>query len=122
MQLEQERGLLRVWGVGEGVDFNDGAQGPGTPESSNESDASSLAPGKEGLWGHPPTDHNNPSTSTTWEHPHPGYEGGLGPDGRPNFCSHVLRQLHLSYIQNFYTFYPFLNPSKLQRIFREFEE
>ncbi|KAH7080687.1 hypothetical protein FB567DRAFT_110659 [Paraphoma chrysanthemicola] len=120
MQLEQERGLLRVWGVGEGVDFNDGAQGPGSPESSNESDASSPAPGKEGLWGHPPTDHNSPSTSTPREHP--GYEGGLGPDGRPDFRSHVLRQLHLSYMQNFHTFHPFLNPSKLQRMFREFEE
>src|SRR5207249_1248244 len=27
MQLEQDRGLLRVWGVGEGQDLNDGAQG-----------------------------------------------------------------------------------------------
>tara|TARA_R110002003_G_scaffold63_13_gene5880 strand:- start:2819 stop:4255 length:1437 start_codon:yes stop_codon:yes gene_type:complete len=123
MQLEQERGLLRVWGVGEGVDFNDGAQGPGSPDSSNDSDAPSPAPGKEGLWGHPPTDHTSPSTmNTSTPREPPGYEGGLGPDGRPDFRSSVLRQLHLSYMQNMHTFHPFLNPSKLQRMFREFEE
>jgi hypothetical protein len=33
MQLEQYRGVIRVWGVGEGHDHNDEAQGPGCPES-----------------------------------------------------------------------------------------
>ncbi|KAF9728475.1 hypothetical protein PMIN01_13608 [Paraphaeosphaeria minitans] len=61
MQLEQERGLLRVWWVGEGVDFRDGAQGPGSPESSNDSDAPSPVLGKEGLWGHTSLDHKIPS-------------------------------------------------------------
>ncbi|KAF3032335.1 hypothetical protein E8E11_001033 [Didymella keratinophila] len=56
MLLEQDRSLLRVWGVGEGQDLNDGAQGPGSPDSGGDGDASSPAPGKEGLWGFPPAD------------------------------------------------------------------
>jgi hypothetical protein len=125
MQLEQDRGLLRPWGVGEGLDLNDGAQGPGSPESNsnNESDASSPAPGKEGLWGHPPLDKASPASlngSTSrehWEHP-----GGLGPDGKPDFRVAVVDQLLASYDENMRTLHPFLNPSKLQKMCREFKE
>jgi hypothetical protein len=125
MQLEQNRGLLRVWGVGEGQDLNDGAQGPGSPESSNDSDAYSPAPGREGLWGHPPADHSSPSTSTTngdGPSSHPSFEGGLGPDGRPNFHSRVLWQLYESYIRNMHNLHPFMNPSKIRRMFQEFSD
>lgn len=123
MQLEQDRGLIRVWGVGEGQDLNDGAQGPGSPESSNESDAPSPAPGREGLWGHPPLDHASPSTiNSSTPREHPGYDGGLGPDGRPNFQASVIWALHRSYLENMHTFHPFLNPSKLARMMREFIE
>lgn len=122
MQLEQSRGLIRVWGVGEGQDLNDGAQGPGSPES-NESDASSPAPGKEGLWGHPPVDHSSPAAvNGDVPRDHPGYDGGLGPDGRPNFHSRTLWELHDSYITNMHNLHPFLNPSKLRRMIREFSE
>jgi hypothetical protein len=125
MQLEQNRGLLRVWGVGEGQDLNDGAQGPGSPESSNDSDAYSPAPGREGLWGHPPVDQSSPSTSTTngdGPSSHPSSEGGLGPDGRPDFHSRVLWQLYESYITNMHNLHPFMNPSKIRRMFQEFSE
>jgi hypothetical protein len=123
MQLEQERGLLRPWGIGEGLDLNDGAQGPGSPESSNESDAPSPAPGKEGLWGHPPLDKASPgsmnhnTSGERFDRP-----GGLGPDGRPDFRSAVMDQLLASYDQNMRNLHPFLNPSKLQKMFREFKE
>lgn len=121
MQVEQARGLLRVWGVGEGQDLNDGAQGPGSPESSNESDAPSPAQGKDGLWGHPPGDQPSPSTmSTSTPRDDFGYEGGLGSDGRPNFRASVIRNLHQSYLDTMHTFHPFLNPSKLARMVKEF--
>lgn len=126
MRLEQERGLLRVWGYGEGADLNDGAQGPGSPESSNDSDAPSPAPGREGLWGHPPVDHSSPhptSGSTPREYTvSPDGEGGLGPDGRPDFRSQVMDKLHESYMKHMHSLHPFLNPSKLQRMIREFKE
>lgn len=123
MQLEQARGILRPWGFGEGLDMNDGAQGPGSPESSNDSEAPSPAPAREGLWGHVPVDKASPSSmngSTSREHfDHPG---GLGPDGRPDFRSAVMDQLLASYHQNMRNLHPFLNHGKLQKMFREFKE
>lgn len=123
MQLEQDRGLLRVWGVGEGQDLNDGAQGPGSPESSNESEAMSPAPGKNGIWGHPPLDPLSPNTfhhETPREHS--GHEGGLGPDGRPDFNAKTMDELLKSYLDNIHTLHPFMNPGKLRRMVREFTE
>ncbi|KAH6503157.1 hypothetical protein HBI55_024620 [Parastagonospora nodorum] len=121
MQLEQERGLLRPWGYGEGRDLNDGAQGPGSPESSNESDASSPATGKEGLWGHPPPDKASPRTmnGNSYGEEHPG---GLGPDGRPDFRVATMDKLLESYERNMHNLHPFFNRSKLQKMFREFKE
>jgi hypothetical protein len=127
MQLEQDRGLLRPWGVGEGLDLNDGAQGPGSPESSNDSDAPSPAHGKEGLWGYPPLDKSSPGTTNTSapnssaprEFPHPG---GLGQDGRPDFRAHVMDELLEAYFTNIHNLHPFLNRSKIQKMFREFKE
>lgn len=127
MLLEQDRGLLRVWGVGEGQDLNDGAQGPGSPDSGGDADASSPAPGKEGLWGYPPADTSSPGTvpgEIPSSHPRPEKEndGGLGPDGRPDFRSHVLWELYDSYIENIHKLHPFMNASKLRRMIKEFSE
>jgi hypothetical protein len=121
MQLEQERGLLRPWGYGEGLDLNDGAQGPGSPESSNESDVSSPAPGKEGLWGHPPPDKPSPRPMNGClpEEDHPG---GLGADGRPDFRVATMDALLESYERNMHNLHPFLNRSKIQKMFREFKD
>lgn len=128
MLLEQDRGLLRVWGVGEGQDLNDGAQGPGSPDSGGDADASSPAPGKEGLWGYPPADTSSPGTNPgDIPNSHPRQEskennGGLGPDGRPDFRSHVLWELYDSYIENIHKLHPFMNASKLRRMIKEFSE
>lgn len=119
MLLEQDRGLLRVWGVGEGQDLNDGAQGPGSPESGNDySDVPSPAHGKEGMWGHPPGDHSSPATPREY----PGNDGGLDHEGRPNFHSGVMNDLLNSYLNNMHVLHPFMNASKLKRMFREFAE
>ncbi|KAL1643416.1 hypothetical protein SLS61_009251 [Didymella pomorum] len=121
MLLEQDRGLLRVWGVGEGQDLNDGAQGPGSPDSGGDGDASSPAPGKEGLWGFPPADTSSPGIDGPTSHPKEN-DGGLGPDGRPDFRSAVLWELYDSYIENIHKLHPFMNASKLRRMVKEFSE
>ena len=120
MVFEQDRGLIRVWGIGEGQDANDGAQGPSSPES-NDSDASSPAPVREGIWGYPPADHSSPSTLGGDATPHSRETvGGLGPDGKPNFQSVTLWRLHSSYMQHIHSLHPFLNPSKLRKMISEF--
>jgi hypothetical protein len=123
MQLERDRGLLRPWGVGEGLDFNDGAQGSGNSESSNDSDAPSPATGKEGLWGFLPLNKASPGAmNTSAPREHPGYPGGLGSDGRPDFHSQVMDDLLEAYFTNIHNLHPFLNRSKIQKMFREFKE
>ncbi|KAL5407815.1 hypothetical protein PMIN04_011602 [Paraphaeosphaeria minitans] len=114
MLMEQDRGLLRVWGVGEGTDTDlyDGAH--------VESDTPSPATVKEGLWGCPPADHSNPSTTNRDP---PRYDlGGLGPDGKPDFNSKTLWELYRSYQDNIHSLHPFLNPAKLRKIIQEFQE
>ncbi|KAL5114396.1 hypothetical protein ACEQ8H_007706 [Pleosporales sp. CAS-2024a] len=122
MRLEQDRGVLRPWGYGEGQDLHDGAQGPGSPESANESDASSPAPGKEGLWGTGPYERISPNaanggSASDYKHP-----GGLGPDGRLDLRVHVMDQLLESYENNMHNLHPFMNRGKLQKMFRDFKE
>ncbi|PSN58572.1 hypothetical protein BS50DRAFT_580643 [Corynespora cassiicola Philippines] len=115
MVFEQDRGLIRVWGIGEGQDANDGAQAPSSPES-NDSNASSPAPVREGIWGYPPADHSSPSTLGGHVIPHSRETvGGLGHDGRPNFQSATLWRLYSSYMQHIHSLHPFLNPSKLHK-------
>ncbi|KAJ6192794.1 hypothetical protein J3E72DRAFT_443075 [Bipolaris maydis] len=100
--------------------LNDGAQGPGSPESSNDSEAASPAPGKDGLWGHPPYDHQSPSEPSST--PRESYQSGLGPDGRPDFRRHVMFDLLKSYMDSMHMFHPFMNEVKLKRMFREFSD
>jgi len=111
MLLEQSRGLIRVWGVGEGQDANDGAHGA-DPESSDH-DAPSPAPAREGLWGHPPSEHSSPNGiggGTPRDHPYS--EGGLGPDGKPNFESKEMERLLDSYMTHMHTLHPIRDFSK----------
>jgi hypothetical protein len=104
MQLERNRGLLRVWGVGEGQDPNDEVGSIGSPENRNDSNTYSFAPVKEGLWGHP------------------SFEDGLGLDGKLDFNSCILGELYESYITNIHNLHPFMDPNKIRRMFQGFSE
>ncbi|KAH5617756.1 hypothetical protein HBI23_250440 [Parastagonospora nodorum] len=121
MQLEQERGILRPWGYGEGQDLNDGAQGPRSPAINNESNASSPAPGKEGLWGYTPVDEASVRTVNGYSIPEDHVEG-LGPDGRPDFRVATMDKLLESYERNMHNLHPIFDRSKLQKMFREFKD
>lgn len=125
MLLEQDRGLLRVWGIGEGRDLNDGAQGPGSPDSGADGDVSSPALGKEGPCGYPSADTSGLGIALgeiPSNHPRQKNNGGLGPDGRPDFRPHILWELYKSYIENIHKLHPFMNASKLRRMIKDFSE
>jgi hypothetical protein len=121
MLMEQDRGLLRVWGVGEGHDLYDGAHGPGSPDNHVESESPSPAATKEGLWGCPPAEQSSPST-LNGDLPRHDPVGGLGPDGKPDFTSRTLWDLYHSYQQNIHNLHPFLNPAKLRKMVHEFQD
>ncbi|OWY50690.1 c6 zinc finger-like protein [Alternaria alternata] len=127
MQLEQDRGLLRIWGVGEGRDSDDGAQGPGSPESSTDSEAPSPAPVREGLWGYPSSEvlaGTKVLSSTPREYfpPKPRQENGLGADGRPDLRRHVMFDLLRSYMEIMHIFHPFMEENRLRRMFNDFSD
>ncbi|KAI5364420.1 hypothetical protein J4E82_011467, partial [Alternaria postmessia] len=127
MQLEQDRGLLRIWGIGEGRDSDDGAQGPGSPESSTDSEAPSPAPVREGLWGYPSSEvlagtRVPGSTPREYFLPKPRQENGLGADGRPDFRRHVMFDLLRSYMEIMHIFHPFMNENGLRRMFNDFSD
>jgi hypothetical protein len=119
--LEEGRGILRLWGYGEGLDLSDGAQGPGSPDSNSESDASWPAPGREGLWGHPPPD-NPGSRPMNGSLPEEDRPGGLGADGRPDFRVATLDALLESYERHMHSLHPFLDRCKIQKMFRGFKD
>jgi hypothetical protein len=105
-----------MWGVGEGQD------GPAGSENSDP-DAPSPAPAREGLWGHPPSEHSSPNGIDGGTPRDRLYsEGGMGPDGRPNFESKEMDRLLESYLTHIHTLHPFLNPSKLRTMVLDFSK
>lgn len=117
--LEQARGLVRVWGVGEGHDPNDGVQGPKSPES-HESDAPSPPAGADGLWGK--LEASSPSTLSADTSEAAEHLGGLGSDGFLKLDKETLAKLLDSYDRNIHSLHPFLNPNKLKSMVLEFGE
>ncbi|PVH90630.1 hypothetical protein DM02DRAFT_420930 [Periconia macrospinosa] len=121
MHYEQDRGLLRVWGVGEGHDSRDGVQGAANPASHNEVDVSSPAsvPPRDGVFG-PIAEQSSPSTMAGDYPTHYESVGGLGPDGKPDFRLAILTTLHKAYQEHIHVLHPFLNPYQLEKMIVEF--
>jgi hypothetical protein len=117
MKLEQARGLLRVWGVGEGPDMNDGTQGPSSPESHISDTPSPPAAGMS-VWGK--MEASSPSTMGADTPQDTDHVGGLGPDGQLKLDEETLWRLHQSYHRNIHSLHPFLNPSELRRMIKHF--
>ncbi|KAF2634067.1 hypothetical protein P280DRAFT_37287 [Massarina eburnea CBS 473.64] len=122
LYYEQERGLLRVWGVGEGYDYTDGVQGVASPDSHTDSDAPSPASfsGREGLWGYY-GDHSSPSTvnSDNLRHHDPV---GVSPQGRPDFRLSTMRALYDSYMTHIHVLHPILHPRQLDKMIETFSK
>ena len=75
----EDRGILRIYTRGEGIDEHDGTQpgGPASPARSDDSDSAAPSP-PEGLWG---TGLPNTPSSGDVRRTEQYYEGGLKPDG-----------------------------------------
>jgi len=128
MHLEEERGVLRVYGVGEGLDRGDGGQ-PGAESPAHQSsvqntgspisgrgeevaDAGSPSSPPEGLWGYgfiPPVTTPNGPHSTD-----PNFDFSL------NIHPLTLRRLLDSYLDNIYVLHPFLDKPRLTRMIERF--
>ncbi|KAJ9626303.1 hypothetical protein H2203_003935 [Taxawa tesnikishii (nom. ined.)] len=116
MQLE-DRGLLRLWGRGEGEEREETmALGAASPAPSDKSEDAPTPP--DGTWGN-----SNPSYSNTSGEARrsvPVSAGGLGMDGRSNLNADVIDRLYRSYNKHIYRLHPFLDYSALDKIIATF--
>ncbi|KAL8681305.1 MAG: hypothetical protein Q9186_002569 [Xanthomendoza sp. 1 TL-2023] len=127
MTMEQDKGVLRLYGKGEGREPNadaygspPGANPPGgaSPSSSasNRSDdpASPLSSVADGLWGCGST----PATSN--ETQAISNAGGLTSENFLDIHPRTMRRLLNSYLEHFHILHPFLERSRLTRMFERF--
>jgi hypothetical protein len=124
MKAEEDRGLIRLYGRGEGTDRDDGGAGAPSPNSSEGSrtedqmgspqTAPSPTP-SEGPWG---IGYAGPNSSD--KSPVSSEVGGLNLDGTMNFDRHTINKLHNSYIVNIHNMHPFLDRRVLRKMVNKF--
>jgi Fungal Zn(2)-Cys(6) binuclear cluster domain len=118
MTEEQNRGLLRLYGRGEGHDKMDSSQGPASPANSSSSSRTedSASPPAESLWGYgfrPPY----PSSHG----PYGDHPGGLNADGSPNYASDLVDRYFESYMSHMYILHPFLDKKTIKDHVNQFK-
>ncbi|KAF2763949.1 hypothetical protein EJ03DRAFT_283087 [Teratosphaeria nubilosa] len=114
----EDRGILRLYTRGEGIDEHDGTQpgGPASPARSDESGGEVLAlTPPEGLWGcgFPQTPQSELRRSEpSW--------GGLKPDNTLDLDVSTINALYDSYMRCVHVMHPFLDKSRLRKLFDGF--
>lgn len=113
MKYEERRGLMRVYGRGEGHDQGDGghpspAASTASPRSEEGSEVRSPPP-SEGLWGSGFAD-----AATARE------VGGLGRDGKLVVDGYTLDKLLKLYLENIHILHPFLDKNTLTTMVKRF--
>ena len=117
MQGEENRGILRVHGRGEGNDLGDrGVIGFPSDVGNPEVEAISHdSPGSiDGLWGN-----GVPSPPET-RRPTGEFIGGLNPEGSLKLDAPTLMRLLDSYLQNIHIMHPFLNKDRITQMVHDF--
>ena len=113
MTKEEERGLLRIYGIGQGGDSIDDfssaapSPAPGTPFRRGEDPLRTQIPSSQHVWG---TGGFGPSGF------HADHPGGLESDGSLKLDSHTMHRLLDSYIDNMHIMQPFLDKGRLYRM------
>ena len=117
----EDRGILKLYTRGEGIDQHDGTQpgGPASParsEESGEGTQGSASTPEESEWGtgFPQT----PMSDTRRSEPY--CAGGLKPDGSLDLDPGTINALYESYIKNIHIMHPFLDKQRLRKLFDSF--
>lgn len=118
----EDRGILRLWTKGEGIDENDGTQ-PGGPASPARSDE----PSPEGNTGPQPQPYVDgrwgigfPSTPSSGRSDHYSGVGGLKANGDIDLDATTINSLYDSYMRNLHIMHPFLDKRRVRRMFDNF--
>lgn len=111
MKAEQ-RGVLRIYGRGEGVEDQDGTQPtmPGSPGPSDDGSENAPTP-QEGLWGRGFSNNNSASSARPVS-----TVGGLKPDGSLDLDSATIMSLYDSYINHMHCMHPFIDKGRSRRL------
>lgn len=114
----EDRGLLRIYTRGEGIDEHDGTQpgGPGSParseENGNEGNPQNAPTPTDGLWG---TGFPQKQTLTSdTKRSEPYVWGGLKPDGTLDIDPDTIDELYSSYMTHIHIMHPFLDKQRLK--------
>jgi hypothetical protein len=121
MDEETGRGLLRLYGCGEGEDKGDGHEGAPSPAHSNSSEGRRMdeetSSSPHGVWGsgqlHVPS--TNPSQPAR-DHP-----GGLNPTGALMLDSSAVDKYFRSFMDTMHIHHPFLEPKVLRNMMHTFK-
>ena len=118
MEYEERKGLLRIYGKGQGVDRYDGAQNanPSSPISSTSSEDPSRSPpsSDDDLWGFElgyPNPFEGAIHNNEVNHP-----GGLTSSGSLKLDRQTMTDLYASYHDNIHILHPFLDKARLRRM------
>ena len=119
MEHEQRKGLLRIYGKGQGIDRYDGAQSgvASSPMSTNSSEDASQSPSTssdDDLWGYElGLPHTVDGKFFNNEKDHPG---GLTISGTLQLDRTTMHELLDSYLTNLHILHPFLDKTRLKRM------
>ncbi|KAL8733456.1 MAG: hypothetical protein Q9166_002082 [cf. Caloplaca sp. 2 TL-2023] len=127
MYMEQRKGVLRLYGWGSGREPNSDAYGsppgavpqggssPSSSASTRSDDPASPAPSPpDGLWGSGSVPATNGEKQVTTN------VGGLTSENLLDIHPLTMRRLLNSYLENFHILHPFLERSRLTRMFERF--
>lgn len=122
LELESRRGLIRLYGCGEGEDANDGREGPASPASQSSSsesrhDDESSVPSPNGVWG----SGQLPARSTTSGFSGREHPGGIGPTGGLILDAQVIDMYFKEYMANIHILHPFLEAKVLRDMIHLFK-
>ena len=119
METEERKGLLRLYGRGQGRDMYDGGPGgpasPAASTSSQRSDETARSPASSppDIWGTALYPSTGLDPIRSQDHP-----GGLNPDGSLKLDQMTMDRLHHIYLTKLHILHPFLNKARLSRMFR----
>ena len=120
MTLEERRGLIRVYGQGEGDDRSDFARGPDSPITNSPSSQGDNDPSQayspSTLWGTVLT----PYVGLERPKSPRAQQGGLNSVGHLNTDSSKITQFQHSYVNNMHILHPFLDLKELSTMIHDF--
>lgn len=122
---ESGRGLLRLYGSGEGEDKNDGHEGAPSPAGSTSSEGRRMdeetSSSPHGVWGNGQIHGPTPSSIPNNPHSARDHPGGVSPHGGLMLDSDAVDRYFRSYMDHMHILHPFLEPRVIRHMVHTFK-